>query len=108
MPAPRGSNLPARIEGVSAAALVLAASAFVARTGFRLLVRRILPRLAKELVNKSASSQAISQDPVEQPDYVIRGWRAWSVHHGTEHASGAEHLEWRIKSPDKTGKGRVR
>jgi hypothetical protein len=108
LPASRGTGVPARIEGASTAALVLAASAFIARTGFKLFAREILPRIAKGLAPKPASKEIVDQSPGDQPDYVIRGWRAWSMHHGTDHSSGSEQFEWRINRRDAPGTGRTK
>lgn len=33
----------------------------------------------------------------ERPDFIVRGWRAWSWRAGTDHSSGSEQFEWRIK-----------
>jgi hypothetical protein len=107
LPAQRLSNVPAQIEGASAAALVLAASAFIARTGLKLLARGILPRVASVLTHKPASSQIVDQTTEEPPDYVIRGWRAWSVHRGSDHSSGSEQFEWRINRRGGRGAGRT-
>jgi zinc-ribbon domain len=96
LPARRESNLPARLESASAAALVLSASAFLARAGLKLLAREVLPRMAKGLATKPASKQIVKQAAAEEPDYVIRGWRTWSVRRGDERTSGSEQFEWRI------------
>jgi hypothetical protein len=107
LPASRQSGLPARIEGASAVALVLGASALIARTGFKLLMSQVLPRVASSLARKPASQQIIDQSHEEQPDYVIRGWRAWSVRRGSEHSTGSEHFEWRINRRGQHGAGRT-
>jgi hypothetical protein len=107
LPVSQQSGVPARIEAASAAALVLAASAFIARVGFKVLVRGILPRVAKGLAQKPASSQVIDQSTGEQPEYVMRGWRVWSVRRGTDQSSGSERFEWRINRRDERGGGRT-
>ncbi len=107
LPVSQQSSLPAQFGGASAAALVLAASAFIVRTGLTLLVREILPRVARELTPRPTSTQIVDQAPEEQPDHIIRGWRAWSVYRGGEHSSGSEQFEWRIKRRDERGAGRT-
>jgi hypothetical protein len=107
LPAPRQAGLPARIEGAGAAALVLGASALIARTGLRIIVREVMPRVASSLARKPAAREIIDQRRDEQPDYVIRGWRAWSVRRGPEHSSGSEHFEWRINRRDIHGTGKT-
>lgn len=108
LPAKRQPDLPARFEGAGAAALVLAASTFIAKAGFKLLVRQVLPRIAKNLEPKPASKQTVDQSPEEHPGYVIRGWRAWHVRSGTNQSSGSEHFEWRINRRDDSSPGRTR
>jgi hypothetical protein len=107
LPASRRSSVPARIEGAGAAALVLGASALIVRTGLKLLVGEILPRVVSSVARKPASRQIVDQPPEEQPQYVIRGWRAWSVRRGAEHSTGSEHFEWRINRRDERGAGRT-
>ncbi len=96
LPAPRQSGLPSRVEATSTAALVLGASAFLARTGLRLFRREILPRVAKALKPKPASQQVIDQGADDRSDYVVRGWRVWSARYNDQEASGSEHFEWKI------------
>jgi hypothetical protein len=108
LPASQGASVPARIEGASAAALVIAASALIARTGFKLLARELLPRVAKGLARKPASTEIIDQPADEHNDYVIRGWRTWSIRRGSDRSSGSEQFEWRINRQDKSGTGRTR
>ncbi len=107
LPASRPSNLPTRIEGASAAALVLAASAFIARVGWRLFAREVLPRAIRGLTQKPTSEQVVDQSREEPPAYVIRGWRAWSMHRGGDRSSGAEQFEWRIHRPGDRGHGKT-
>ncbi len=107
LPAARGNDLPSRVEGAGAAALVLSATAFLARAGFRLFVREVLPRVAKELMPKPASKQIVEQPTEEQPEYMIRGWRVWSYRRGDEQASGSEHVEWRVNRQDKERGGKT-
>ncbi len=90
------TNLPARFDKVQAAGLALGVSALIARVGINLLTREILPRLAKRSVVKGASPAKGQPMAADQPDYIIRGWRAWSVHRGEEHSTGSEQFEWRI------------
>lgn len=108
LPARSQLNSPARFEGAGTAALVLAASAFIARAGLRLFVRQVLPRFAKGLQPKPASLQTVDQAPEEQPGLVIRGWRAWHVRSGTDRSSGSEHFEWRITRDDEPSSRRSR
>lgn len=111
LPVPRKDSLPARVERTGGAALVLSAGALVARVGFQLFKDQILPWLAQELAKRPTVIDAEPKQPRrelerieprrkpiadDQPDYVIRGWRAWSVRRGDEHASGSENFEWRI------------
>ncbi len=107
LPASRANNVPSRIEGAGAAALVLSATAFLARTGWRLLAREVLPRVAKELTPKPASQQIVEPQTEEQPDYVIRGWRVWSSRHGNDPESGSEHFEWRVNRRDESARGKT-
>lgn len=100
LPAPRQPSLPERIEGASAAALAVAASAFIARAGLRLIVRGILPHVVKSLAIKPASPSISDQSPEGQSGYVIRGWRVWSMRHGSQNSNGSEHFEWRINRND--------
>ncbi len=103
LPAARSSNLPSRIEGAGAAAVILGATLYIARTGLSLLAREVLPRMAKSLAYKPASKQIVEQPAEEQPDYVIRGWRSWSYRRGAERASGSESFEWRVNRRDQGG-----
>ncbi len=107
LPASRANSLPSRVEGAGAAALVLSATAFLARTGLRLLAREVLPRMAKGLTPKPASQQIVEQPTAEQPDYVIRGWRVWSYRRGDDQASGSEHFEWQVHRRDAGRKGKT-
>ncbi len=114
LPAKRGASLPARAERVSATALVLGASALIARVGWSLVARQVLPRLVKGLTSRAAPRQVVKQPsekqvnhpPEEQADYVIRGWRTWSVRRGDEQAQGSEHFEWKITRRGEGGAGR--
>ncbi len=91
------ANLPARLNNAQATALALGVTALVARVGFNLLTREILPRIFNGSVLKKASSAKVQPISDDQPDYIIRGWRGWSIHRGGEHSSGSEQFEWRIK-----------
>jgi hypothetical protein len=98
LPAVRGSNLPAPVRKISAEALVVGATAFIVRAGMKLLIHQVLPRATRALT-KRAEPRPIETKPSEpgpEPDYVIRGWRAWSVRRGEEHSSGSEKFEWQI------------
>jgi hypothetical protein len=97
LPAPRQAGLPSKVEGASTAALVLGASAFLARTGYRLFRREILPRVIKGLKPKPASEQVIEPAGDDEPDYTVRGWRVWSTRHNDQEASGSEQFEWKIR-----------
>ena len=94
---PGQAKLPARFDNPRAVGLVLGVSAVVARVGLNLLTREILPRLAKGLISKPASSVTKQPASDDRPDYIVRGWSAWSVHQNGEHSSGSEQFEWRIK-----------
>ncbi len=91
------SNLPARLDNKQVAVFVLGASALIARVGVNLLARAILPRLLRGAALKRTSPAGEQPVSVNRPDYVVRGWRAWSVQRGEERSSGSEQFEWRIK-----------
>ncbi len=119
-PARRQDNVPARSEGGRTAALVLSAGAIIARVGLRLLVRQVLPRIADRLTEKpsrmtidhqprrASVENAPPRQPVQEdePDYVIRGWRAWSVRQNDDHSSGSETFEWRVSRRREGGAGK--
>ncbi len=109
LPVPGQSQVPARSQKAEVAALALSATALIARAGFRLLVRQVLPRMRGK--QTKPSSMIIDQEPRradverqesrwpdkdESPDYIIRGWRAWSVRQNDDQSSGSESFEWRI------------
>ncbi len=109
LPVPGQSQVPARSQKAEVAALALSATALIARAGFRLLVRQVLPRMRGQHIKPS--SMIIDQEPRranverqesrwpdkdESPDYIIRGWRAWSVRQNDEQSSGSESFEWRV------------
>ncbi len=101
LPARRGTNSPARFRAPAGIALVVSASAFLARLGLKLLARQVLPRV-KESITKKPEPKEIKVAPREEvPDTVIRGWRAWSVRKGEDESSGSEKFEWRINSRGK-------
>ncbi|MGE5140388.1 MAG: zinc ribbon domain-containing protein [Rudaea sp.] len=119
LPVPGGRSLPARREGPGTGALILSATALIARAGFRLFRKEILPRLARELANKPSTAiidqprgadvekQRVEKPASEpEPDYTIRGWRAWSVRHNDQQSSGSETFEWRISRRRDGGAGR--
>ncbi len=102
------SQVPARSQKVELAGLALSAGALIARAGFRLFVKQVLPRMRQR---RRASTMTVDQEPrradVERqqsgwpekddsPDYVIRGWRAWSVRRNDDESSGSESFEWRV------------
>lgn len=96
LPAPRRTAVPVRIDQAQAAALVIGASALILRAGLQLFARGILPRLVNGWVKPSRS--AIEERRVEDPpDWIVHGWRAWSIHSGDKHSTGSEQFEWRIK-----------
>jgi hypothetical protein len=103
LPVKSQSNLPVQWEGAGAAALVLSATALVARAGLKLLARGIMSQVTKGLARKRASSlverkpQVAPRQAEEQPDYVVWGWRSWSIRRGQDQSSGSEQFEWRIK-----------
>lgn len=86
-------------------ALVIGATMFLARVGFQLALRGVragLERAAARATTprESTPSRAAGTDnPTNAPDreYVLRGWRAWSVDRQGERASGSEKFEWTIK-----------
>ncbi len=95
LPATRPPTMPARADQARAAALVIGATALIARASLELLVRGILPRLMNGRVKPSSSSLK-QRRAGDQPDYIVRGWRAWSVHWDDQHSAGSEQFEWRI------------
>ncbi len=106
LPVQRSLNLPARAESAGAAALVLGVTALVAREGLKLLARGLWSRMAQGAVRPGAVTRDLTVKPnssvvegqdTERPDFVVRGWRAWSWHSGTDHSSGSEQFEWRIQ-----------
>lgn len=97
LPERRASRLPARVEGAGAAALVLGATALVARAGLELLARQLFTRVRRATLAKTAPSATINRSSEAPPDYVVRGWRAWSIHYGDKNTSGSEQFEWHIK-----------
>ncbi len=96
LPAPRQATVPTRMDQARAAALVVGASMLIARAGLQLIARGILPRLAGGLVRPSGNPLDQKQGD-GQPDWIVRGWRVWSIHSGDAHSSGSEQFEWRIK-----------
>jgi hypothetical protein len=44
--------------------------------------------------SRSAIEERRAED---QPDWIVHGWRAWSIHSGDTHSTGSEQFEWRIK-----------
>lgn len=96
LPARREPRLPARLGNAGAAALLLGASALVAREGFKLLARSLLTRLAP-VSRRQVSPTNATPVPDEPPDYIIRGWTAWNIRNGKEQSSGSQRFEWHIK-----------
>lgn len=96
LPERRASRLPARVEGAGAAALVLGATALVARAGLELLARQLLTRVRRATLAKTPPTFSTLSSEA-RPDYVVRGWRAWSIHYGDKNTSGSEQFEWHIK-----------
>ncbi|MGB8647701.1 MAG: zinc ribbon domain-containing protein [Anaerolineae bacterium] len=117
--APREDNLPGRSKGVRTVALVLSAGAIIARTGLRLFVKQVLPRIAR-MRSEKPSHMTIDysprQPPVEnaesrqpespEPDSKIHGWRAWRVRHGDKQASGSKTVEWSVSRRREGGAGK--
>lgn len=97
LPERRASRLPARVEGAGAAALVLGATALVARAGLELLARQLFTRVRRATIANAPPTATSNRSPEAQPDYVVRGWRAWSIHYGDKNTSGSEKFEWHIK-----------
>ncbi len=94
--APRQAGVAARADQARAAALLVGASMLIARAGLHLIARGILPRLAGGLVR--SKNNPLGQRPGDdQPDWILHGWRAWSIHSGDAHSNGSEQFEWRIK-----------
>lgn len=91
------SSLPARLENPQAAVFVLGASALIARIGLNLLARAVLPRLVRGVSLKRTPPARKEPSSVEQPDYIVRGWRSWRIQRGEDRSSGSEQFEWRIK-----------
>ncbi len=122
LPARRPNDLPERVGGARTAALVLSATALIARAGFRLFRSQVLPWLSHELssrpptiIDHKPSKRAAEEQqqravdrttPEPEPDYTIRGWRAWSVRQGDEESSGSDTFEWRISRRRDGGAGR--
>ncbi len=108
LPARRGETLPERIERAGIGGLVLSATALIARAGLRLLVNEVLPRVAESLKQSATASRPDQPRTVDgdktrrepaiddEPDYMIRGWRTWSIRHGSDQSSGSENFEWKI------------
>ena len=97
LPAERASQLPARLEGAGVAAIVLGATAIIARAGLEVLALQLLARVSRSTLAKAPPSAAANRSQQIQPDYVVRGWRAWSIRDGERNTSGSEQFEWRIK-----------
>ncbi len=97
LPAARQSTPLARIDRTGTAALIVGASALVARTGFKRFKQLVLPRVSQALEPRPASKQVVEPSREDEPDYTIRGWRVWSSHRGDEHSSGSEQFEWKVK-----------
>ncbi len=96
LPAPRHTAVPARVDQAQVAALVIGASALVLRAGLELFARGVLPRLLDGRVKPSRS--AVADRPAgDPPDWIVHGWRAWSIHSGETDSTGSEQFEWRIK-----------
>ncbi len=96
LPAPRQTTMPARMNQAQAAALVVGASLLIARAGLQLIAQGLAPRLANGLIKRSRSSIEQTRQG-DQPEWIVRGWRAWSIHSGDAHSTGSEQFEWRIK-----------
>ncbi len=108
LPASRETRLPARIEGAGAAALVLGATALVARAGLQLLARRLFAHFSQTRpagtrpvmirTNPQAPSESVAE---EQPDYIVRGRRSWTIQYGGEKSGGSEEFEYRVKRTER-------
>ncbi len=104
LPASRETRLPARIEGAGTAALVLGATALVARAGLQLLARRLIAHFSqgtsagtKPIIIRSKPQTPSDSAPQEQPDYIVRGRRSWTIHYGGQKTGGSEEFEYRVK-----------
>ncbi len=97
LPAQSQSNLPLPLEGAGVAALVMGATALIARAGLRLLARGVANRINRALIPRPNPTAVERKTTEEQPDYVVWGWRSWSVRQGEQHSSGSEQFEWRVK-----------
>lgn len=94
LPSPRRTVAPVRIEQAQAAAFVIGASALLLRAGLHLFARGVLPRLVDGWSKPSKS--ALEKRTEDRPDWIVHGWRAWSIHSGDKHSTGSEQFEWRI------------
>ena len=72
-------------------------NALVARAGLELLARQLFTRVRRATLAKTAPSATINRSSEAPPDYVVRGWRAWSIHYGDKNTNGSEQFEWHIK-----------
>jgi hypothetical protein len=102
--APPDQQAISPLTDMSARGLAFAATMFIARVGFRLLWRGVKFGAAQAMTR--ANNTAVEKDgPVTKatragdnntPDFVIRGWRSWSVRDGEKKSSGSEKFEWQI------------
>lgn len=81
-------------EQAATTALVIGATALIARVGVQLLLRAVFPRLVAGLKPRKSVQRTQSGDAA---DYIVKGWRTWNIHTGGDHSSGSEQFEWRIK-----------
>jgi hypothetical protein len=105
----RETRLPARIEDAGAAALVLGATALVARAGLQLLARRLFARFNQGMRDRTKPiviGTKPGQDRPEnagqdQPEYVVRGRRSWIIRFGGQQTGGSEEFEYRVKRTER-------
>ncbi len=95
LPVLRQPLVPMRVDQATVAALAIGASLVILRTGLEMFARGVLPRLVSRWVGPASSS--IEKRSQARPDWIVHGWRAWSIHSGDTHSTGSERFEWRIK-----------
>lgn len=102
--APPDQQAISPLSDMSARGLAFAATMFIARVGFRLLWRGVKFGAAQAMTRANTNSADAGRSPSKStttkdnsaPDFVIRGWRSWSVRDGEKKSSGSEKFEWQI------------
>lgn len=119
LPASRGEKSLMRPGALDARALAVGAGVLIARAGWGLFRRVLLPRAwqvvsetmaagaranrqpaaAQRPEDSKALTKAPQADPIpaDEPDVVIKSWRVWAVKRGSTQYSGSETAEWRLK-----------